>query len=166
MCPHVPESCLHNTQDISRHFQIMPSPPPSPSPHHLPSPSSHYMQPWQAISVLLSASSCQIRAACYKCGTTYVDPRNLTNHINRCRGTGVNMQSNALTFTQREMQLATSAKDGPYSLQNNTYVGEAYQQQLCMPPSLAEMARLHRIEQDATIPCRNGKVTPHRTGTH
>ena len=88
--------------------------------------------------------------ACYKCGTTYLNPQSLTQHIKRCRGTSANLQSNALTFTQREMQLATSAKEGPYSLQNNTYVGEAYQQQLCMPPSLAEMARLHRIEQERT----------------
>jgi hypothetical protein len=58
------------------------------------------------------------------------------------------MQSDTLTFTQREMQLATSSKEGLYSLQNNIYVGEAYQQQLQMPPSLAELARVHRAEQE------------------
>jgi hypothetical protein len=81
--------------------------------------------------------------ACYKCGTSFVNGNILNGHINCCRGTGVTMQSNTLTFTQSEIKRATSAKDRPYSLQNNIYVGEAYQQQLQMPPSLAELARLH-----------------------
>ena len=65
---------------------------------------------------------------CYKCGLTFINPARLTGHINRCRGTAVTEQRNtALSFTQREMLKAISNKDGQYSLQNNTYVGEAYQ---------------------------------------
>jgi hypothetical protein len=98
------------------------------------------------------------RIACYKCGQSFVNGNILNGHINRCRGTGVTMQSNTLTFTQSEIQRAASAKDGPYSLQNNTYVGEAYQQQLQMPPSLAELARLHRTEQERTDDGERGEI--------
>jgi hypothetical protein len=49
------------------------------------------------------------------------------------------------------MQLATSSKEGPYSLQNNIYVREAYQQQLQMPPSLAELARVHRERRNRNV---------------
>jgi hypothetical protein len=52
------------------------------------------------------------------------------------------------------MQTAISNKDGQYSLQNNTYVGEAYQQQLQMPRSLAELARMHHHDDQ----CNNGGV--------
>jgi hypothetical protein len=41
------------------------------------------------------------------------------------------------------MLTAISNKDGQYSLQNNIYVDEAYQQQLQMPRSLAELAQMH-----------------------
>jgi hypothetical protein len=50
------------------------------------------------------------------------------------------------------MQTAISNKDGQYSLQNNTYVGEAYQQQLQMPRSLAELAQMHHHDDQ----CNNG----------
>jgi hypothetical protein len=36
-------------------------------------------------------------------------------------------------------------------LQNNTYVGEAYQQQLQMPRSLAELARMHQAKEECNV---------------